>query len=141
MLTVQLKQKKPPTGSPKVALNLCGGLIPLECRLKLLSNKGGTWKVCLPCSNINFFQHADWHTDIECCGSGCGLLSLGDFGLLCAAGLSRLFACSHSFFPFISVVNKWTQMNSMTTNIFQHFFVVALRPRKVVTFSQVKGEQ
>ncbi len=136
-----LKQKKPPVGSPKVVWNLCGRFIPLDFRLKLLSHIGGTWKFGLPCRNINFFQHADWHADIECRGFGCGLLSLGDFGFLCAVGLSRLVLCSHRFSPFKSVVNKWIRMNSTVINIFQHFFMVALRFRKVVTFSQVKGEQ
>jgi len=132
-----LRQKKPPAFLKVVCisnLNDSG----LDCGLKPFSDIGGTRKIGLPCRNINLFQEFCWHTDIECRGSGGGLLCLCDFGLLCAAGLSRIFACSHSFFPFVIVLNKLIATNNTNTNIFQHFFVVALWFHKVVTFGQIE---
>lgn len=139
-----LNQKKPPPLSTKVVvLSSYRKGYCLDTGLKLLPNPSGTWKSRFSDLNINLFQQCWWHTDIKCHAMCCRCLC--DFGfLLCAFSLGpfcgRFCFGSHCFFPFQKVLNKWTQRHSTAINIFQHFFVVAIGFRNVVTFGQMKGE-
>lgn len=123
---------------------LLSWLNPLDSGFQLVPNKGGTGiKIRFPCCHINFFQKCGWHTDIKCNSMYRGFLCFRDFRFLYAFGLGPFFGhfcLCHCFFPFQKCLNKWTQINSTATNIFQHFFIVANRFRNVVLLSQTEGE-
>lgn len=135
-----LRQKKPPKDFTPGVVASCGGVKALDSGFQLFPHKGGTRKVSLPCGHINLFQECRWHTDIESNSVCIGFLGFGHLGFaFCALGLG-FFVFFHRFFPFNSVVNKWTPSHTTATNIFQHFFGVAIGSTMWSTLVNLKGE-